>query len=219
MANDNANHIAKGTPPDLVKFIMQCRQVIGDDRALPALTAAIHKAKDATFAVAMFLMGVVHKGESSAKKALSATDLRMVLGHLAGTVVEIVESAISENEKGMPPAVVALAKDKKKFWQAILFQCMQIESHVNQKGQEAQAGQPQDGPPQGDPQGDPGAGPPQGPPPGPDDQQGPPQGPPGPPGQEQGPPPVPPDSVLGAMAGRLPSRQAGSVNFLEKPGE
>lgn len=187
--DDKANYLAPQLPAGLKQFILKCRMVMGDPKALPALQGAVKHSKDMPTGIAMFIMGVVTKAEK-ALGPLNDKEIRLVIGHLAGTVVEIVEHAAKSNPQSIPAQGMALVKDKKRFFQAIVYQCLQLVNHASQQAAEQHA--QQDAPaPQGQP----------------------PQGPGSPPQA----PPVPPDSVLGAMQGNLPSQQAGSVNFLEAP--
>ena len=196
--DSKANTIAPHTPPHLQAFIFKCRQIIGSPQAIPALIAAVKHTKDVTQGIAMYVMGLVMHGQK-ALGPLNPKELRVVLAHLAGTIIELVEHAAKTAPQSIPPQAVQLAQDKKKFFQLVLAHCLALVNHAA-----AQAAQIHAQPPQG-PQGAPGA-PPQG---------GPPQGPPG----SQGPPPMPPGSVLNAMQGNVPSKGVGSVNFLEAPNQ
>lgn len=196
--DSKANYLAPNLPAHLQKFILQCRQAIGDPQALPALIAAVKHSTDMPQGIAMFVLGIITHGEK-ALGPLNDKEIRLVIGHLVGTCVEIVESAAKSNPKSIPPQGLELIKDKKRFFQAVMAHALQLVNNAS-----AQAAQ-QHAQPQGAPAA-PGA-PPQG---------GPPQGPPGPQGPQQG-PPVPPDSVLAAISGNNPSKQAGSANFLENP--
>ena len=190
-----ANYIAPQTPPHLQQFILKSRMVMGDPKAIPALIQAVKHAKDMPQGIAMFVMGVVSKGEQSLGP-LNDKEIRLVVAHLVGTVVEIVEHAAKENPKSIPPQGLELIKDKKHFFQAVLAHCLQL---INKSSAQAEQQHAQ----------------------GPQGQQGAPAAPGGPQqgGPPQGPPPMPPDSVLGAMQGNVPSKGVPSTNFLENPNE
>lgn len=194
--DSKANFIAPNLPPNLQQFILKSRMAIGDPRALPALIAAVKHSTDMPQGIAMFVLGVITHGEK-ALGPLNDQEIRLVLGHLVGTVVEIVESAAKSNPESIPPQGLELVKDKKRFFQAIMARALQLVNHASAQAAQQHA-QPQGGAPEG-----PGAPPPDGPP----------QGPPEP---QQG-PPVPPDSVLAAVSGNDPSKQVKSFNFLENP--